>query len=136
MQSNAHAATRWVPALFLSLGLLLTATPGRAELLPSWRDGQAKRTIVDFVARVTQEGGPDFVAREALSSGGDWGRYLRRVGATPGALLVLLVRPDGLATSRIASRLAREAGVRVARLPLPGEGELDWSLIRKLEAAR
>lgn len=32
-----------------------------AELLPSWRDGAAKSAIVDFVARVTHEGGPDFV---------------------------------------------------------------------------
>jgi len=77
-----------------------------------------------------------FVPIDALSSGGDYGRYLRRVSAMPGALLVLLVRPDGLETTKRAARLARDAGVRVARLPLPGTGELDWSLIRKLEAAR
>ena len=29
--------------------------------LPSWNDGQAKRSIVDFVAKVTKEGSPDFV---------------------------------------------------------------------------
>src|SRR5215475_1965540 len=31
------------------------------EPLPSWNDGAAKKAIVDFVARVTREGGPDFV---------------------------------------------------------------------------
>src|SRR5215470_13187388 len=31
------------------------------EPLPSWNDGAAKKAIVDFVARVTKEGGPDFV---------------------------------------------------------------------------
>ncbi|MDM0076636.1 HAD family hydrolase [Variovorax sp. J2P1-59] len=29
--------------------------------LVSWTDGPAKRTLLDFVARVTKEGGPDFV---------------------------------------------------------------------------
>ena len=29
--------------------------------LPSWNEGQAKQSIVDFVAKVTKEGSPDFV---------------------------------------------------------------------------
>ncbi len=29
--------------------------------LPSWNDGAAKSAILDFVARVTREGGPDYV---------------------------------------------------------------------------
>jgi phosphoglycolate phosphatase-like HAD superfamily hydrolase len=29
--------------------------------LPSWVDGPTKRTVLDFVARVTREGGPEFV---------------------------------------------------------------------------
>ena len=38
--------------------------PARAsseELLRSWNEGAAKRAIVEFVGRVTREGGPDFV---------------------------------------------------------------------------
>ncbi len=31
------------------------------DALPSWNEGAAKKSIVDFVARVTREGGPDFV---------------------------------------------------------------------------
>jgi len=33
-----------------------------AAVLPSWNDSPGKQAIVDFVARVTKEGGPDFVA--------------------------------------------------------------------------
>ena len=33
----------------------------RGDPLPSWNDGAAKRGIIDFVTRVTREGGPDFV---------------------------------------------------------------------------
>ncbi|PXX08808.1 HAD family hydrolase [Mycolicibacterium moriokaense] len=33
--------------------------------LASWKDGPARSTIVDFVGRVTTEGGPDYVAPEA-----------------------------------------------------------------------
>ena len=36
------------------------AQTGRADPLPSWNDGAAKRGIIDFVTRVTREGGPDF----------------------------------------------------------------------------
>jgi len=32
--------------------------------LPSWNDGKAKQSIVDFVAKVTKEGSPDFVPPE------------------------------------------------------------------------
>ena len=32
-----------------------------ANDLPSWNDGAAKSAILDFVARVTKEGGPDYV---------------------------------------------------------------------------
>jgi hypothetical protein len=32
-----------------------------ANALRSWNDGAAKRAIVDFVSRVTSEGGSDFV---------------------------------------------------------------------------
>jgi haloacid dehalogenase-like hydrolase len=32
-----------------------------ADPLPSWNDGPAKKSIVDFIQKVTKEGGPDFV---------------------------------------------------------------------------
>ncbi|MET4153458.1 MULTISPECIES: hypothetical protein [Bradyrhizobium] len=32
-----------------------------ADPLPSWNDGAAKKAISDFVARVTTQGGTDFV---------------------------------------------------------------------------
>jgi phosphoglycolate phosphatase-like HAD superfamily hydrolase len=38
-----------------------TAIARAADALPSWNDGKAKQSIVDFVARVTKEGAPDFV---------------------------------------------------------------------------
>lgn len=77
-----------------------------------------------------------FVPLAEVGSHGDFARYLRRVRATPGALLVLLVRPGGVEAMERAHELARAAGIRVARMPLPGEGELDWRLLREAEAAR
>lgn len=76
-----------------------------------------------------------FVPRDDLSTSGDFGRYLRRVRAIPGALLVLLVREDGIETARRVARLARDAEIRVARLPMPGEGKIDFRLLRRAEAA-
>ena len=34
-------------------------------MLETWNDGPTKSAIVDFVGRVTTEGGPDYVAPEA-----------------------------------------------------------------------
>lgn len=48
--------------LMVSLGLACIQVPSAAdEPLPSWQDGPARRAIMDFIARVTREGGPDFV---------------------------------------------------------------------------
>lgn len=49
-------------AALVSMALALGATAVRAQdRLPSWNDGPSKTAIVDFVARVTTEGSPDFV---------------------------------------------------------------------------
>ena len=37
---------------------------GQADPLPSWNEGSAKQAIVDFVERVTKEGGSDYVKPE------------------------------------------------------------------------
>jgi len=38
-----------------------TANARAADPLPSWNDGKAKQSILDFVAKVTKSGSPDFV---------------------------------------------------------------------------
>jgi phosphoglycolate phosphatase-like HAD superfamily hydrolase len=51
------------------VGLIATAflhlaslpVPAQTDQLPSWNDGAAKKSITDFVARVTAQGGADFV---------------------------------------------------------------------------
>jgi hypothetical protein len=39
----------------------LKQAQAQPDPLPSWNDGESKRAITEFVARVTQPGGPDFV---------------------------------------------------------------------------
>jgi hypothetical protein len=46
----------------LGLGIFAGHARAEADPLPSWNEGAAKQSIVDFVARVTKEGGPDYVA--------------------------------------------------------------------------
>ena len=48
----------------VSLGLAIwsgQAALAQADPLPSWNEGATKKSITDFVARVTTQGGPDFV---------------------------------------------------------------------------
>src|SRR5262245_40211379 len=37
-------------------------TPAKADPLPSWKGGEVKDAILDFVKKTTTEGSPDFVA--------------------------------------------------------------------------
>jgi len=48
-------------ALGIALGIAGQAG-AQTSALPSWNDGAAKSSITDFVARVTKQGGPDYVA--------------------------------------------------------------------------
>lgn len=63
--------SRTLLAMAASCGLVFSAcqnAPGTNEItevvvdpLPSWHKGPTTKAITDFVARVTKEGGPDFV---------------------------------------------------------------------------
>ena len=47
--------------LFIVLVAFSYPALAQTDPLPSWNDGAAKTSITDFVARVTAQGGPDFV---------------------------------------------------------------------------
>ena len=47
--------------LFIAVAPLVVPTVRAADPLPSWNDGKAKQVILDFVAKVTNEGSPEFV---------------------------------------------------------------------------
>jgi phosphoserine phosphatase len=48
--------------MFAILAVGIVAAPlFAADPLPSWNDGSTKQSILNFVAKVTKEGGPDFV---------------------------------------------------------------------------
>jgi hypothetical protein len=50
-----------VAALGFSVIQSVGSQRAQADPLPSWNDGPVKRAIIDFVTRVTKQGGPDFV---------------------------------------------------------------------------
>jgi phosphoglycolate phosphatase-like HAD superfamily hydrolase len=65
LNASRRAAHR-VRVLLLGLSLfacgLASAGAQAADPLPSWNDGATKQSILDFVTRVTKDGGPDYVA--------------------------------------------------------------------------
>src|SRR5262245_21866721 len=52
----------WLLLVIFGGGALNAGEPTKDEALSSWNEGPSKRAILDFVTRVTQEGGPDYVA--------------------------------------------------------------------------
>src|SRR6478672_6369901 len=50
--------------LFLLLVVAAQVAHAADDPLPSWNEGPHKRAIIEFVEKVTKEGGPDFVAPE------------------------------------------------------------------------
>jgi phosphoserine phosphatase len=48
-------------ALLLTAGAINWTAYAQSDPLPSWNEGATKKSITDFVARVTAQGGPDFV---------------------------------------------------------------------------
>jgi phosphoglycolate phosphatase-like HAD superfamily hydrolase len=57
-----RAYSTFLFAFFLLFATAWTATAqDTSDPLPSWNNVQAKQAIIDFVARVTKDGGPDFV---------------------------------------------------------------------------
>jgi len=60
-------AGRWLISntiIIFTLFFILTLPVRAADVLPSWNQGPAKQSIIDFVNRVTQAGSKDFVAPE------------------------------------------------------------------------
>jgi phosphoglycolate phosphatase-like HAD superfamily hydrolase len=53
--------TGWRMALLGCVVLLGVSATDAADPLPSWNNGSAKQAVIDFVAKVTKEGGTDFV---------------------------------------------------------------------------
>ena len=53
-----------VIVLLLALGFSSSTGFAETDSLPSWNEGQAKTAILEFVAKVTKDGGPDFVPPE------------------------------------------------------------------------
>jgi phosphoglycolate phosphatase-like HAD superfamily hydrolase len=54
----------WIAAGLMGLAVTINAGAQTtdADPLPAWNDGKPKRAIIDFVTRVTTQGGPDFVS--------------------------------------------------------------------------
>jgi hypothetical protein len=58
---NANLKRAHLAAVFVGTTFFAATIAQAAETLPSWNDGKARQSIVNFVARVTKEGSADFV---------------------------------------------------------------------------
>ncbi|MGD1972852.1 MAG: HAD family hydrolase [Desulfobacterales bacterium] len=63
-KKRIYSTVSTLAAVLLTLGMLSTIAVGDQDPLPSWNEGTAKQSIIDFVTRVTQSGSPDFVVPE------------------------------------------------------------------------
>ena len=64
MRRRMIAGVMWLLLVLIVVNPLRAAEPAKGEALSSWNDGPSKKTIIDFVERVTRDGGPDYVKPE------------------------------------------------------------------------
>ena len=64
MLTRVNAVFGFIVAAFVGWHGLGVAAAQGTDPLPSWNDGPTKQSIIEFVTKVTSEGGPDFVKPE------------------------------------------------------------------------
>jgi hypothetical protein len=76
------------------------------------------------------------VPAEEIAISNDLRKYMRRVRAIHNAIVIFLIRPDGVLTYNDAAAIANRHKVRNAKLPLPGEGDLDFTRLNAASESR
>lgn len=94
---------------------------------PAYRPYFAECTANYIEVHTTRSDFSYRVPSEDVLRGQDFQRFLRRIRVLRNTKLVFLVRPEGVETFQVASEAARRLEVDFAKLPLPGDGELDFS---------
>jgi seryl-tRNA synthetase len=75
--------------------------------------------------------GPQHLSTGSIGLDQNYDDFLRHVASTPKAMVVFLLREDGLASyNRAAGWAESRFAVRHGKLPLPGQGEVDLSLFQ------
>lgn len=64
MRARRFSSTFRSVTLVLVVAYCAIPAIGQADPLPSWNEGAVKRSIIEFVRKVTKSGGPDFVPVE------------------------------------------------------------------------
>jgi hypothetical protein len=65
-----------------------------------------------------------------ISRSPEYKKFLRRVRAISKGLVIFMIRPEGVKTFQSAEAVALQFKVRNAKLPLPGQGKLDFGLMQ------
>ena len=69
-----------------------------------------------------------YLSRGSLEDENEFRGYVQRLRSVRRATVIFLIRGDGVATYHWAANLVGRSYVRHAKLPLPGDGELEFSL--------
>jgi hypothetical protein len=85
----------------------------------------------DYIELYDVKDGESFrIPKSEIRLSEQYGRYLRWLKSISGSVVVFMIRPDAVDTCNKAATQARILGVRHAQLPLPGQGEIDFSRMR------
>ena len=71
------------------------------------------------------------IPSDEIVRSGEYKKFLKQVRAINRGLVIFLIRPDGVESFFEAENVANQFKVRNAKLPLPGDGDLDFSLMQQ-----
>jgi seryl-tRNA synthetase len=131
LAEEAKKAAEEVEKLEAELAALSTPPEQAIKLLPAG-EIEGQKAVRGVFVEVTPEGlvlhdgeKPHPVAKAAIGSDKRFKELLAKAKADEFAIVTFLVRPESLEVLTAAQNVARAAGARAGRVPLPGDGVLD-----------
>lgn len=134
-QTNVQNQVKTLQAEYLRQ-LRRKESPDKIAVLPGGSDNRRSPTFVEcagdgLTVHDLRGASPRRVPLTQVATSSAFSDLLHAHPASGESTIVFLIRPSGLPAFSAAALQAEKSGTRYGKLPIPGEGELDFSAFRR-----